>query len=83
MPGEAQILSGEAPDLWPAFEAFDGLPGAVIRGEHSDLLSEETVDEMTRRVGTMTAVTISDRGHTPFLTEPEAMVAIEKVVDTV
>ncbi len=80
MPDETQIMSGEAPELWPAFSGFDGLPGVVVRGEHSDLLSEATMAEMTARVGTIRAVTIADRGHTPFLTEPEAVAAIEDVL---
>ena len=35
-----------APDLWPWFDAMEGLPLACIRGANSDLLSPETFAEM-------------------------------------
>jgi hypothetical protein len=38
-----------APDLWPLFDAFAGLPLGLIRGANSNLLSVETADEMRRR----------------------------------
>ena len=77
MPKVEQIQSGAAPDMWPAFEALGGLPVSVIRGEHSDLLSVETVDHMNGRLDGLHTVTIADRGHTPFLTEPDAIAAID------
>ncbi len=80
MPSVEQIKSGEAPDMWPAFEALAGLPVAVIRGENSDLLSADTVDEMGRRLDGFDAVTVPDRGHTPFLTEKPAIHAIERIL---
>ena len=80
MPSEEQIINGPAPDLWPAFEALEGLPVAVIRGEHSDFLSEATISEMERRVSGTRTITIPNRGHTPFLTEPEAIEIIEQTL---
>jgi pimeloyl-ACP methyl ester carboxylesterase len=35
-----------APDLWPLFDAFAGLPLGLIRGANSNLLSVETAEEM-------------------------------------
>ena len=48
---DAVIASGTQPlpDLWPLFDALDGLPLALIRGANSDLLSRETADDMARR----------------------------------
>ena len=66
-----------APNLWPLFEKVDK-PVLVIRGETSDILSAETLAEMTRRVPQLQAQNIPRRGHAPTLAEPEASAAIEK-----
>ena len=65
-----------APDLWPLFEAFDDLPLTLIRGANSDLLAQETADEMERRRPDMIRADIADRGHVPFLDEPDAVTAL-------
>ncbi|MGZ2256887.1 alpha/beta fold hydrolase [Roseobacter sp. A03A-229] len=70
-----------APDLWPYFDALDGLPLACIRGETSDLLSPATVAEMQRRRPDMITVTVHGRGHIPFLDEPEAVAALQTWID--
>ncbi len=64
------------PDLWPLFDALDGLPLALIRGANSDLLSKKTADEMARRRPDMIRAEVPDRGHVPFLDEPEALEAL-------
>lgn len=64
------------PDLWARFDAFAGLPLALIRGENSDILSAETAKEMCRRRPDMHFANVPDRGHIPFLDEPEALVAL-------
>lgn len=75
---EAVIEAGAqgAADLWPYFDALDGLPVAVIRGANSDLLSRDTVAEMQRRRPDLIAAEVPDRGHIPFLDEAEALGAI-------
>ncbi|MEO1705779.1 MAG: alpha/beta hydrolase, partial [Pseudomonadota bacterium] len=73
------ILANEAaavPDLWPVFSALSDLPLALIRGANSDLLSRETADEMTCQRPDMVRAEIPDRGHVPFLDEPEAIAAL-------
>ena len=65
-----------APSLWPFFDALDGLPIALIRGMNSDLLSVETADEMSKRRPDMIRAEVPDRGHVPFLDEPEAIEAL-------
>lgn len=67
-----------APDLWPLFEALSGLPLMALRGANSDLLSTETFAEMKRRRPDMIAVEVPDRGHIPFLDEPESLNALER-----
>lgn len=76
-PSDAEIEKAETPDLWPLFDALLPFPVAVLRAEHSDLLSETTVAEMKRRHPRLAAYTIKQRGHVPFLDEPDARSAIK------
>ncbi len=66
------------PDLWPLFEALNGLPLALIHGENSDLLSDATVTEMRNRQPDMIYGRVPDRGHIPFLDEPQSLEALHK-----
>ena len=76
-----QAGAGDAPDLWQLFDALEGLPLASIRGANSDLLTADTQAEMARRHPGMIAATVPDRGHVPFLDEPEALAAIHKLLE--
>ena len=67
-----------APDLWPLFDALEGLPLAPIRGANSDLLSPATAAEMRRRRPDMIFADVAGRGHVPFLDEPEALEALNE-----
>jgi pimeloyl-ACP methyl ester carboxylesterase len=67
-----------APDLWPLFDALEGLPTALIRGANSDLLSPQTAEEMRRRRPDMIFAQVPGRGHIPFLDEPQALDALEQ-----
>lgn len=60
-------FSQPLPDLWAQFENFSQLPLMVIRGENSNLLSEETVREMTHRHPDLTLVIAEGQGHAPLL----------------
>ena len=75
---DAVLVAMEAPlgDAWPLFEAACAKPLALIRGANSPLLSIETADEMARRCPAMIRAEVPDRGHVPFLDEPEAVAAI-------
>lgn len=68
--------------LWALFDAIGPLPMLTIRGENSDVLSAETLEEMVRRRPAMQAVTIPHRGHVPFLDEAEAVEAIDAFLAT-
>jgi pimeloyl-ACP methyl ester carboxylesterase len=72
------IKSGATPqpDLWPMFDALAGLPLALIRGANSNLLSRETAAEMARRHPGMIFADVPDRGHVPFLDEPQSLAAL-------
>lgn len=70
-----------APDLWPFFDAMAGLPLACLRGEHSDLLTQETLDEMHTRRPDMISAVVVGRGHVPFLDEPESVAALQTWIE--
>lgn len=55
------------PTLWPQFEGLGGMPLMALRGEHSTLLSSETLIEMKNRVQSLKTVTIPGHGHPPVL----------------
>ena len=75
---EAFMAGMQAPpaDLWPLFDACAGLPLALIRGANSDLLSPATAAKMQRRRPDMGVATVPDRGHVPFLDEPESLTTL-------
>lgn len=77
---DAVIAASRQPavDLWPLFEALDGLPLALTRGENSDLLSRETVMKMQERRPDMIYAQIADRGHVPYLDEPQSIEVINR-----
>ena len=70
----------DPPELWPQFELLAGTPLLTIRGALSDVLSAETLGEMRARLPHMRALTLADRGHVPFLDEPEAVAAIRALL---
>lgn len=76
-----QAGAGESVDLWQLFEALKTIPTAAIRGANSDLLSLETFAEMQERHPGMITATVPDRGHVPFLDEPQALTAIRALLD--
>lgn len=68
------------PDLWPAFDALSKAPLLVLRGELSDLLSDQTVAAMKARHPAMRTVTVPRVGHAPMLDEPESLAAIDALL---
>ncbi|MDG2002111.1 MAG: alpha/beta hydrolase [Novosphingobium sp.] len=65
-------------DLWPGVAGLSGKPVLVVRGEISDILSEQTTKEMQARDPEIEVVTVADTGHAPTLSEPEAAEAIDR-----
>jgi pimeloyl-ACP methyl ester carboxylesterase len=76
-----QSAADEAPDLWPLFDALTQLPVGLIRGANSDLLLPETASEMVRRHPGLIFADVPDRGHVPFLDEPEAVGVIQTYLE--
>ncbi|MGV8995863.1 MAG: alpha/beta fold hydrolase [Parvibaculaceae bacterium] len=65
------------PSMWPQFKALSHVPTLVLRGENSDILSAQTVKRMKREHPDLSQVVVKDRGHVPFLDEPESIAAID------
>lgn len=80
---DAVLAAGEAPmpDLWPLFDALADLPLCALRAQHSNILPETTFQEMQRRRPDMIAATVRDRGHVPYLDEPESLTALRQWTD--
>ena len=77
----AQAEAGDGPDLWQMFDALRAVPLAVLRGANSDLLSSGTLVAMQARHPGLIATTVPDRGHVPFLDEPQALAAIHALLE--
>jgi pimeloyl-ACP methyl ester carboxylesterase len=74
-------LAQPLPEMWPLFDACEGLPLALIRAAASDVLSAETAAAMQQRRPDMLFVELPDRGHVPFLDETEALTCIAAWLD--
>jgi pimeloyl-ACP methyl ester carboxylesterase len=78
--GIAALADQPAADMWPLFDALEGVPLAVVRGVNSDLLTADTVDKMRARRRDLIVAEVPDRGHVPFLDEPEAQAALSSLM---
>ncbi|MEZ5957112.1 MAG: alpha/beta hydrolase [Hyphomonadaceae bacterium] len=65
-----------APDLMPYFLALASKPVLSLRGDSSDILTEEGAASMAAASPNVEAITVQDRGHAPALDEPDAWDAI-------
>jgi len=65
------------PVLWPQFESLGSIPVLSIRGEHSDILSAETVSEMAARHHHFERVTVPGQGHAPLLRDTMSLERIK------
>jgi pimeloyl-ACP methyl ester carboxylesterase len=65
------------PPLWLQFDALAAAaPVLILRGEHSDLLSRETVTEMKKRGKAVSSIEITGQGHAPSLDCAQTIKAI-------
>ena len=63
-------------DPWDSFREVS-MPCLVLRGEISDILTEDIVDRMAAIKPDLVRVIIPNRGHVPLLNEPESLQAID------
>lgn len=71
-------MEGPPADLWPLWQAADGLPAALIRGANSDLLSPATAARMVALHPGLIRAEVPGRAHVPFLDEPESVAALHR-----
>jgi pimeloyl-ACP methyl ester carboxylesterase len=79
-------LATETPssDAWPMLRALAGRPVTSLRGDRSDLFSQEVAERMVAELGgDAELVMIPATGHAPSLEEPEALAALDRLLDRV
>lgn len=77
VPIKAAGAKALVPNLWPMFRRLTrGRPVLLIRGQNSDLLSEEIAAKMRKAARKMVFAEIPDVGHAPMLDEAESRSAI-------
>ncbi len=71
----AQIAAADpnGPGLWPLFAALGPVPTLLLKGEFSDLLTDETVAAMLAAKPDLRTAIVANRGHIPRLDEPDAI----------
>ena len=70
-------------DAWPFFRSLAGRPLVLLRGETSDLLSQETAEKMVAAIPGARLVVVPGVGHAPDLGEPEVIEAIDDLLEQV
>jgi pimeloyl-ACP methyl ester carboxylesterase len=72
-----------AVDAWPLVIGLIGKPVLILRGEQSDLFSAQTAERMRDTIPGAELATIPDVGHAPDLAEPQAVAAIDRLLERV
>ena len=71
-----------APDLWPLWQALAQAPSLILRGELSDLFTEETAKKMAQGHQHCTIFTVSGQGHAPLLRDAQTIEAVARFIKT-
>ena len=84
-PAIARCMAGARSPLplWLLFRGLRHIPTLLVRGGHSDVLSEETALRMQAVKPDLRRVTVAHAGHTPTLNEPECRSAIASLLDKI
>ncbi len=77
---DAFNLEQPLPVLWPQFAGLNHAPVLVLRGENSDLLSQETFEEMPRRHPACETFVVPGQGHAPLLLDKASIASIAAFV---
>lgn len=75
-------LEQPLPTLWPQYESLAHAPVLVVRGANSDILSQETAEEMTRRHPRAALHVVPDEGHAPLLADAPTLERITAFVES-
>lgn len=73
---DAIDLGSPLPESWDLFDKLEGAPVLTIRGANSDLLSSETLSEMSRRWPGCETMTVAGQGHAPLLADKPTLARI-------
>ena len=69
---------------WDLYQALAGRPVLILRGELSDLLSQDAANRMAEALPDYAElVVVPDVGHTPNLEEPEVQAAMDRLLQRV
>ncbi len=63
-------------ELWPLFRGLRRHPVLFVRGERSDILSQDTLNKMAAAMPHVTTLTVAGVGHAPALNTPDERAAI-------
>lgn len=74
---------GGSEALWKALESLKEIPTLLLRGELSDLFSDETATEMLKVLKEGKLAIVPRVGHAPTLEEPMALKAISEFLERV
>lgn len=77
-PLKEEGAESEAEILWSMFDALAAVPTLLVRGDLTDLLSEDCVAKMCERHQQLSVLRVPDVGHAPMLNEPGVSDAIKK-----
>jgi pimeloyl-ACP methyl ester carboxylesterase len=79
---KAQSVKADSalPPYWLSFTALNPYPMLAIRGELSEILSAQTLEQMADRHPDIETLTVDNRGHVPLLNEPGVLKAIERLI---
>ena len=61
-------------------EAISQIEVALLRGENSELITQEAFEKMKETLPNALSAVVKDRAHVPFLDEPEAIDILKKWV---
>lgn len=78
---DAVLEGGIEVDLWEGFHALRARPFGLVWGENSDLLINNQVLKMQENAPELKVARVPNRGHVPFLNEPEALALIGEIFD--
>jgi pimeloyl-ACP methyl ester carboxylesterase len=70
----------EAPDLWPLYDRI-ACPTWIVRGAHSDLLSDAVAGEMTQRGPRAHRVDVAGVGHAPTFIPDDQISIVEAFLE--
>ena len=69
-------IAAGVPAMWPQFRSLARVPVLVMRGENSDVLSADTVEEMRRLHSRLRSFIVPAQGHAPLLDDDVSTDAI-------